>query len=317
MNPAVSIVIPAYNEVDCLPVIHERLTEVLSRVGETYEIIFVDDGSSDGSFEEIRKLSELDGRVRGIRFSRNFGHQAALSAGLDLARGRAVVTMDADLQHPPEMLADLIEKWKEGYEVVYTVREENSGAGVRKKLTSSGFYWLINSMSPLRIVPGAADFRLLDRKAVEALKKLPEKTRFYRGLIPWIGFEQAEIRFTAPERFAGETKYSLKKMVRFAAHGILSQSAIPLRMATVMGAVVVLIGFFYGAYVVWTFFTKPPGYQQGWASIVLVLLLIGGTQIFFMGIIGEYLARVFEEVKNRPLYLIAEETEGENLGRAD
>ncbi len=311
MKPVISIVIPAFNEKDCLSVIHQRLTETLSGISDTYEILFVDDGSTDGTFLEIRSLSEQDPHVRGLRFSRNFGHQAALTAGLEQARGEAVITMDADLQHPPELLPELIAKWKEGSEVVYTVREDTAGAGVQKTLTSSLFYWLINSLSPLRITPGAADFRLLDRKAVEALKRMPEKTRFFRGMVPWIGFKQHEVRFTAPERFAGETKYSFRKMLRFATHGILSQSAIPLRMATVMGAVVILIGIIYGGYVVWTFFTKPEGYQQGWASIVLFMLLIGGTQIFFMGIIGEYLARVFEEVKNRPLYLIAEETGGE------
>ncbi|MCA9415514.1 MAG: glycosyltransferase family 2 protein [Candidatus Omnitrophica bacterium] len=309
MKPIVSIVIPAYNEEDCLAEVHDRLTQVLSKLETAYEILFVDDGSADGTFERIRSISDRDPTVRGLRLSRNFGHQAALTAGLEMARGEAVITMDADLQHPPELLPELIARWREGYEVVYTVRKETSGAGVRKNLTSSLFYWLINSLSPLTIVPGAADFRLLDRKAVEALKRMPEKTRFFRGMIPWIGFKQIEVPFSAPERFAGNTKYSFRKMLRFAAHGILSQSAIPLRMATILGAFVVFVGFLYGLYVVWTFFTKPPGYQQGWASIVLFMLLIGGTQIFFMGIIGEYLARVFEEVKNRPLYLVAEETE--------
>lgn len=309
MKPVLSIVIPAYNEMECLETVHDRLSEVLSKIGETYEILFVDDGSQDGTFEAIRNLSQKDARVRGLRFSRNFGHQAAISAGLENARGAAVVTMDADLQHPPEILPELIAQWREGFEVVYTVRNETRGAGIRKNLTSSLFYRLINALSPLRIVPGAADFRLLDRKAVDALNRMPEKTRFFRGMVPWIGFRQTEVRFDAPERFAGETKYSFRKMLRFAAHGILSQSAIPLRFATIFGAVVVLIGVLYGLYVVWTFFTKPAGYQAGWASIVLFMLLIGGTQIFFMGIIGEYLARVFEEVKNRPLYLIAEETD--------
>jgi dolichol-phosphate mannosyltransferase len=305
MACALSVVIPAYNEEGCLGELYQRLLPVLRDTGLEYEILFVDDGSTDGTFRELRRLSQEDSCVRAVRLSRNFGHQAALTAGLAQARGEAVVTMDADLQHPPELIPTLIEKWREGHEVVYTVRGKTADSGVSKDVTASLYYRLLNFLSPIPIVPGAADFRLLDRKAVDALNAMPERARFFRGLVPWIGFRQMSVAFDAPERFSGETKYSFLKMSRLALHGILSLSAMPLRMATLVGAIVVAIGLVYGIYVVWTALFNPES-QQGWASIVLVALLLGGTQIFFMGVIGEYLARVFEEVKARPLYLIAE-----------
>ena len=302
---ALSVVIPAYNEEGCLRELYQRLSPVLRGTGLDYEILFVDDGSTDATFRELRRLAEEDDCVSAVRLSRNFGHQAALTAGLALAKGKAVITMDADLQHPPELIPTLIEKWREGHEVVYTVRGETADSGLSKEMTASLYYRLLNFLSPIPIVPGAADFRLLDRKAVDALNAMPERARFFRGLVPWIGFRQTSVSFNAPERFSGETKYSFLKMFRLALHGILSLSAMPLRMATLVGAMVVVIGLLYGVYVVWTAFFNPES-QQGWASIVLVALLLGGTQIFFMGVIGEYLARVFEEVKARPQYLIAE-----------
>lgn len=302
---ALSVVIPAYNEEGCLGELHQRLSPVLNDTGLEYEIVFVDDGSTDGTFLELKKLAQEDDRVRALRLSRNFGHQAALTAGLATATGEAVVTMDADLQHPPELIPDLIEKWRAGNEVVYTVRQKTADSGVSKDTSASLYYRILNFLSPIPIVPGAADFRLLDRKAVDALNAMPERARFFRGLVPWIGFQQTAVSFDAPERFSGETKYSFLKMFRLALHGILSLSAMPLRMATLVGALVVAIGVIYGIYVVYTAMFNPES-QQGWASIVLVALLLGGTQIFFMGVIGEYLARVFEEVKGRPLYLVAE-----------
>jgi polyisoprenyl-phosphate glycosyltransferase len=308
---AISVVIPAYNEERCLGELHERLSPVLRDTGLEYEILFVDDGSTDGTFRELSRLSREDGCVRALRLSRNFGHQAALTAGMARARGEAVVTMDADLQHPPELIPDLVAKWRAGNEVVYTVRRKTADSGLSKDMTANLYYRLLNFLSPISIVPGAADFRLLDRKAVDALNAMPERARFFRGLVPWIGFRQTAVTFDAPERFSGETKYSFLKMFRLALHGILSLSAMPLRMATLVGATVVAIGLVYGVYVVWTA-TFNPESQQGWASIILVALLLGGTQIFFMGVIGEYLARVFEEVKGRPLYLVAE-TVGEDL----
>jgi dolichol-phosphate mannosyltransferase len=305
MNPILSVVIPAFNEENCLEELRSQLVPVLEATGLEFEILFIDDGSADSTFEMVQAFHATDARIGGVRFSRNFGHQAALSAGLALARGQAVVTMDADLQHPPELIPALLEKWREGNEVVYTIRQDTADSTQGKDLSSGIFYRLINFLSPIPIVPGAADFRLLDRKAVDALNSMPEKARFFRGLVPWIGFRQTSVRFKAPERFAGKTKYSLRKMSRLALHGILSLSAMPLRMATLVGAFVVLVGALYGIYVVWTWMTNPEA-EKGWASIQLLLLFLGGTTIFFMGVIGEYLARVFEEVKGRPLYIVSE-----------
>jgi dolichol-phosphate mannosyltransferase len=305
MKPDVSIVIPAFHEEKCVAELHRRLSNVLAGLNCRYEILFVDDGSRDQTFQELARIAEHDPTVRALRLSRNFGHQAALAAGLAHAAGRAVISMDADLQHPPELIPVLLDRWREGYEVVYTVRRETADAGTRKKITSSLFYRLINFVSPVRITPGAADFRLLDRKAVDALLGMRERTLFLRGLIPWIGFKQIEVPFDAPERFAGATKYGYRKMLAFAINGILSLSTMPLRMAALFGGGVVGIGLAYGVYVVWTAITNPHA-LPGWASIILVLLLLGGAQIFFLGVIGEYLSRVFEEVKGRPLYIVAE-----------
>ncbi len=309
MTPEISIVIPAHNEAQCIPELHAQLTRVLQESGVSYEILFVDDGSMDATFPMLKELVQEDLHVRVLRLSRNFGHQAALTAGLTEAHGRAVITMDADLQHPPGLIPMFLAKWREGYEVVAAVRSQTQAVGWLKRCTSSLFYWLINRLSPMPIPAGAADFRLLDRRAVDALNAMPERTRFLRGLIPWIGFRQIEVPFEAPARFAGKTQYTLRKMSHFAVDGILSLSATPLRIATVMGLMVMAVGFLYGLLVIWTAIFNPLS-QPGWASIILVILWLGGMQIFCIGIIGEYLARVFDEVKQRPLYIVAE-----SLGR--
>ncbi len=310
MTPELSIVIPAHNEAECVEELHAQLTQVLQETGVTYEILFIDDGSMDQTFQVLGELIQRDSHVRALRLSRNFGHQAALTAGLAEARGKAVVSMDADLQHPPMLIPTLLAKWREGYEVVATVRSQTHSIGWIKRCTSALFYWMINHLSPMPIPPGAADFRLLDRRAVDALNIMPERTRFLRGLVPWIGFRQTMISFEAPQRFAGKTQYTLRKMSSFALNGILSLSATPLRIATLMGLFVLMVGFIYGVFVIWSVFTDPEHNQPGWASIILLILWLGGMQIFCIGIIGEYLARVFDEVKMRPLYIVAE-----SLGR--
>jgi glycosyltransferase involved in cell wall biosynthesis len=306
----VSVVIPLLNEEGNLEVLKLQLEEVLQKETPNYELIFIDDGSTDASLEIIRRFSQADKRIKGISFSRNFGHQIALTAGLQHAKGDIVISMDADLQHPPKVIHELIATYKQGFDIVNTIRKETADASLFKKATSKGFYNLMNRLSDVKIEPAAADFRLMSRATVDAFLKLPEKDRFTRGLISWMGFKQAMIPYAAPERFAGTSKYSLKKMVRFAADGITSFSARPLRVSFYMGLIISLIALIYAVFALIQYFKGNT--QPGWTSILLSVLFIGGIQLISIGIIGEYLARVFNEAKNRPLYLIKEYIQQEN-----
>jgi dolichol-phosphate mannosyltransferase len=301
----ISIVIPVYNEENNLPILYSRLKATLNSSQYSYEIIFVDDGSIDNSWEYIEKLCVADSLVKGIRFSRNFGHQFALSAGIDYAKGNAVVTMDADLQHPPEMIPRLTEKWKEGFDIVYTIRGENKDASLFKRLSSNFFYTVINKFARISIPMGAADFRLLGRDVVDSFKSFHERTRFLRGLVGWMGYRNIGISYTADERFAGKTKYSFIKMVAFAVTGITSFSSFPLYISAFLGFIIAAISFFYGIYAVYVkIFTDKV--VPGWTSVLLSVLFLGGVQLIAIGVLGEYLSRVYEEVKQRPLYLIAQ-----------
>jgi len=303
-NAELSIVVPVYNEEESLPEFHRRLTQVLKTLNLTYEILFVDDGSSDQTAQLIASLNSSDRRVKGISFSRNFGHMAALSAGLDLAGGRAVITMDGDLQHPPELIPALVAKWKGGAEIVNTLRKDTKGAGFFKKTSASFFYWLINRIARINLPASAADYRLLDRKVIDTFKQLHERARFLRGLISWVGYRQVFIDYTADLRFAGKSKYSIGKMFSFAMDGIISFSAFPLRLSTYLGLLTAFISFLYILYAVYIrLFTA--GAIEGWASVLVAVLFIGGIQLIFLGVIGEYLSRVYEEAKQRPLYIIA------------
>ncbi len=298
----ISVVAPLLNEEGNILVLYQALVPVLEKISSDYEIIFIDDGSTDNSFNVITDISKQNERVLGISLSRNFGHQVALAAGLEHASGEVVITMDADMQHPPEMISALYQKYLEGFDIVNTNRIESEDAGVIKNLTSSWFYKIINNLSDIRIEPGSADFRLMNRKAVDAFLQLKEKGRFTRGLISWMGFKQEMIPYSAPARFSGKTKYSFMKMFRFAADGITSFSAKPLRVSFFAGLIVSLIGLLYAIYAVIEYFggkTIP-----GWTSILVSILIIGGIQLISIGIIGEYLSRVFNESKNRPLYLV-------------
>lgn len=301
-----SVVIPLLNEEGNIQVLYSSLIPVLERLGKDFEIIFVDDGSKDSSFAQIAGISAKDERVLGVSLSRNFGHQIALTAGMEHASGDVVITMDGDMQHPAEVIADLYKKYEEGYDIVNTIRTETADSGVFKKVTSSWFYRIINNLSDIHIEPAAADFRLMNRKTVDAFLQLREKDRFTRGLISWMGFKQAMIPYTAPPRFSGRSKYSITKMFRFAADGITSFSAKPLRVSFFAGLIVSLIGLLYSIYAIIEYFggkTIP-----GWTSILVSILIIGGIQLISIGIIGEYLARVFNEAKNRPLYLVKQYT---------
>lgn len=307
----ISVVIPLLNEEGNIRVLYDALLPVVKQISGDYEIIFVDDGSKDASFDIINQLSLQNNKVLGISLSRNFGHQVALTAGMEHASGEMVVTMDADMQHPPEVILDLYKKYNEGYDIVNTIRTETADSGAFKKVTSSWFYKIINRLSDIHIEPAAADFRLMNRKTVNAFIQLKEKDRFTRGLISWMGFKQAMIPYTAPSRFSGKSKYSLFKMLRFAADGITSFSAKPLRISFFSGLIVSLIGLIYAIYAVVEYFSGKT--IPGWASILVSILIIGGIQLISIGIIGEYLARVFNEAKNRPLYMVKQYTSNEIL----
>lgn len=302
-KPKISIVVPVYNEQGSLKELCARLTAVLKPLNLAYEIIMVDDGSTDQSLETIQELRQADPRLKYLSFSRNFGHMVALSAGLDHAAGDAVITMDADLQHPPRLVPRLIEQWEKGAEVVNTVRRESKGAGPFKKYSAGAFYWLINRLAKIDLAPNTADYRLLDRKVVDTLNSLRERSRFFRGLVSWVGFRQSFVEYEADPRFAGRSKYSLGKMIAFAIDGITSFSAAPLRLATYLGLASALFSFIYIIYAVYAhFFTKNT--LEGWTSVLVTVLFIGGIQLIFLGVIGEYLGRVFEETKQRPLYIV-------------
>jgi len=303
---AISIVIPLLNEEGNILVLYKTLLPVLEKISTDYEILFIDDGSKDESFEVIQKICNENERVLGISLSKNFGHQIALTAGIEHTTGEVVITMDADMQHPPEVINELYNKYQEGFDIVNTIRTETSDSGAFKKITSNWFYKIINHLSDIQIEPGAADFRLMNRKTVDAFLQLKEKDRFTRGLISWMGFKQAMIPYTAPPRFSGTSKYSITKMFRFAADGITSFSAKPLRISFYAGLIVSLVGLLYSIYAIIEYFggkTIP-----GWTSILVSILIIGGIQLISIGIIGEYLARVFNEAKGRPLYLIKQYT---------
>ncbi|MGH9034959.1 MAG: glycosyltransferase family 2 protein [Acidimicrobiia bacterium] len=299
--PRLSVVIPVYNEEDNLGPLHERLAPVLAALG-SYEIVFVDDGSADRSVSVVHELQRRDANVRLIQFSRNFGHQAALSAGLDAAGGDAVVFMDADLQDPPELLVQLFDRWEQGFEVVYAVRQQRD-EGLFKKATAALFYRLLRSVSDVEIPLDAGDFCLMDRKVADVLRALPEKNRFLRGLRSWAGFRQVGVLYDRPARHAGETKYTLPKMAKLAVDGVMAFTSLPLRMASFLGFLTVAAGLAYLAVAVGARLTSGT-FPNGWTSLVAIILLIGGAQLVVLGVLGAYVARVYEETKQRPMYVI-------------
>jgi len=272
--------------------------------GLDHEILFVDDGSRDDSYRQLAALAAEDPRVRVLKFSRNFGHQIAITAGLDHARGDCVVVIDADLQDPPEVVPALVEQWRQGFDVVYAVRSERDGETAMKLLTASAFYRLLNRLTDIQIPSDVGDFRLMSRRAVDQLKQLREKDRFVRGLVSWIGFNQTGISYSRDKRYAGETKYPYSKMIKFAFDGITAFSTAPLKVATWTGY---LSAFLAVLYLLSVFVQKALGYTvEGWATIMVALLFLGSVQLICLGILGEYLGRVFNEVKLRPMYIVEE-----------
>ncbi|MFI5204842.1 MAG: glycosyltransferase family 2 protein [Flavobacteriales bacterium] len=306
----ISIVVPAYNEAGNLELLYHRVMEVWPTDLQA-EFIFVDDGSNDGSLQVIRALNAKDKRVRYISFSRNFGHQQALKAGIDHAYGDAVIMMDADLQHPPALIPGMIAKWKEGNEVVYTVRKNDPSLGVVKKQTSRGFYRWMNRLSGLKLEEGTADFRLIDKRVANEVRKMNDPYLFLRGLIPWMGFSQHRIEYTPEKRHSGKTKYSFFRMLKFALNGITSFSVKPLHLATLLGLIISSLAFIYGIYAVCMYlFTDQT--TTGWASTLASILFIGGIQLIILGIIGEYLGKIYMQLKQRPNYIIREASGAEN-----
>ena len=306
----ISIVVPVYNEEENIEHFAHSVAEVMESLPYAYEILFIDDGSRDRSREILRELGARDAHVQSIFLARNSGHQIALTCGTDHADGDAVVTMDGDMQHPPELLPVLLAKWEEGFEIVQTVRLTTEGASLFKRLTSKYYYRLLNALSDVEIQEGGSDFRLMDRKAVLALRRYREHARFIRGIVGSMGFRKITVEFVAHERFAGYSKFSLHKMISFALDGILAYSVQPLRIAFYAGLLSALLAVLLFLHVL--FETLSGATVPGWSTIVVCSLFFGGMQMMLLGICGEYIARILQEVKNRPLYLIAQDNRRRN-----
>lgn len=304
-NKLISIIVPVHNEEGNIKELYQRLVRVFEKVKYNCEIIFVDDGSVDSSLELIKDLLTSDNQIKYISLSRNFGHQAALTAGLIYAKGDAIITMDADLQHPPELIPELIKQWEEGYQIVYTIREETKNISFFKKNTAAIFYKLINLLSQIKIDPNSSDFRLIDSRACDILKQNPERERFYRGLIPWMGFRQKSIKFCADSRFSGKTSYTPAKMLRFAMSGILSFSFIPIVVITSFAIFLAAISIIYFLLVLYQKFISGQTIP-GQASILVAILLIGSAQLLAISITAIYSYKSYHEAKKRPIYVINE-----------
>jgi len=304
-TPTVSIVAPCFNEEGNLAELYRRISAVMNGSGESWELVLVNDGSRDRTGEIMRDLYEADPEhVRAVQFARNFGHQIAVTAGMDYAAGDAVVLIDADLQDPPEVILDLVEKWREGYEVVYAVRAEREGETWFKKLTASLFYRVLYRITDIDIPLDTGDFRLMDRQVINAVSSMREQHRFIRGMVSWVGFRQTGVEYVRQERFSGETKYPLRKMLRFAWDGITGFSYLPLQLATYLGfSIAALAGLAIIVVVILRAFlvTQP---LEGQATTLVMVLFLGGVQLISLGIIGEYLGRIYNEVKERPLYIV-------------
>ena len=299
----ISVILPCFNEENNIQEIYSRLVRVLETTEDGYELIFVDDGSTDNSLVRLTTLCRIDPRVKVLELSRNFGHQSAICAGLDYARGDAVIMMDSDLQHPPELIPALIEKWKQGFEIVYTIRNDPPGTSLVKKKTSKMFYQLINLLARTRIPENSADFRLMDKKVVQQFLTLKEKTKFFRGLITWVGFKQYPLHYTASPRYRGKSKYTLWKMTKFAFDGITSLSSFPLHISTILGTMVSLFSFVYAVYALYIRLVTHQA-LPGWTSVLVAVLFLGGVQLLSLGVMGEYLNRIYSETKARPTYIL-------------
>lgn len=303
----VSIIIPVYNEESNLPFLLDKIKATV--VDYQYEIIFINDGSIDRSWQIISELAERENNVHGVRFSRNFGHQSALRAGLDMASGDCIVSIDADLQHPPALIPEMINKWLEGYEIVYSQRQDNQRIQFLKRVSSRIFYKIMNALSDVHLDKGSADFRLIDKQVADVIRQTDEINLFIRGYMAWLGYSQYKLEFTPEKRHAGKTKYNFAKMLNFAINGITSFSIKPLRFAVYIGFIAAMAGFLYALYALYiALFTENA--IKGWTSILVSVLVLGGIQLIVMGINGEYLGKVFMQTKKRPDYIIKDKTPG-------
>ena len=311
-----SVVVPCYNEEEVIPITHNRLIFVLEEITPQFELIYIDDGSQDETPNHLRQLQQHDQRVKVVFLSRNFGHQMAITAGLDHVSGDAVVLIDADLQDPPEVIKEMVNRWYEGYDVVYGVRTDRQGETPFKLWSAKAFYRMMNRLSDVPIPLDTGDFRLMDRRVVEALKIMPERDRFLRGMVSWVGFRQVAVSYQRSPRIAGVSKYPLFKMIRFAADGILSFSLVPLRIAIWVGLLTVALSFLGILYALFVrLFTLS--WVPGWTISFIAILFIGGIKLIFLGVIGEYIGRIYREDKRRPLYLVRESLGFEHLSNRD
>jgi len=302
-SPVLSVVVPMYNEAENIGPFYEQLKKVLDNIGESYEIICVNDGSTDATLETLLKLREKDPHIKVVDLSRNFGKEIALTAGLDFSSGMAVIPIDADLQDPPELISQLVAKWKEGYGMVYAVRKSRLGETLFKKLTAHFFYRLAEKIMDINIPRDTGDFRLMDRSAVDALKNIRERNRFMKGLFAWVGFKHVAIYYERDPRHKGKTGWNFFKLLNLAIEGITSFSYVPLRLATYIGLVIALMSFFYAAFImISTLIYGNP--VRGYPSLITIILFLGGVQLICMGILGEYMGRIYTEVKQRPVYVI-------------
>ena len=301
--PTLSIVVPMFNEEDVLPILFERLGTYLDDLGESYEIICVNDGSTDRTADLLNDAHQRDNRIKVLNFSRNFGKEIALTAGLDVAKGQAVVPIDADLQDPPELIEAFLEKWREGFDVVYAVRRQRDSDTAMKRWSAAKFYQVINRLSGVPIPANTGDYRLMDQRVVRAIVQLREQNRFMKGLFAWVGFRHAHVAYDRPKRAAGETKFNYWRLWNFALDGITGFSTVPLRIAGYIGILTALAAIVYGLFLMLR--TMIHGVDvPGYASLMVAVLLIGGLQLVVLGVIGEYLGRLYEESRNRPLYIV-------------
>ena len=308
MNPLLSVVCPVHCEEDVIGEFHRRMVAAVDAIRPpvALELVYVDDGSTDRSLEVLDKLADEDDRVKVLSFSRNFGHQIAITAGIDNAAGDAVVVIDADLQDPPEVVAEMVDRWRDGFKVAYGQRRARAGESRFKLWTAGAFYRLINRLSDVRLPVDTGDFRLMDRQVVEELKAIREENRYIRGLVSWVGFRQCAVEYERDARYAGETKFNLRKMMRFALDGITSFSEKPLRVASSVGALTTLAAAVLAIWIIVRKLVDPASALPGFASVMIVVLFLGGVQLLCVGLLGEYVGRIYRESKRRPLYVVAE-----------